>query len=317
MIAFLRRMPIQYKWIIALSIFIPGCRSGSHQAKMTTQNGVMYIENTEHGIWPANKIVVKKDHMSIGNEKNDAQLFHNIEGVATSSDNHIYVLDSGNFRVAVFDENGFFLFKFGSIGSGPGEFRHPIDMEMDKNNNIYVLDYANKRIDKFNRQGKYVFSSKLKIVAHDLAILQEDKVLLTEIRMGSYGAFGWYKNLTDGPETETLQIELPFKSDVIVPKGTSISLEEKFQTLSDGHIYLSIPFPYEIRKYTPSNNLVSVISKTDPRIQAPTIELFESKMNRGKYGISIEENGKSGPCFLHPAGYLINNCTWFESEKIK
>jgi len=76
-------------------------------------------------------------------------------------DPYIIILDSDIAKsVLVFDLNGRFLRKIGSIGQGPGEFYHPNDFTVDKNKKeIYVLDGMLCRINKYDlNTGKYLSS---------------------------------------------------------------------------------------------------------------------------------------------------------------
>ena len=48
-----------------------------------------------------------------------------------------------------------FLSKFGSFGTGDGQFSSPYGITVDSSNNIYVTDYGNDRIQKFNSASTY------------------------------------------------------------------------------------------------------------------------------------------------------------------
>lgn len=66
-------------------------------------------------------------------------------------DDYIYVADSGNNRIQIFNKSTFaFVNKFGSLGSGNGQFNNPMDIAVDSNY-IYVLDRGNGRIQIFNK----------------------------------------------------------------------------------------------------------------------------------------------------------------------
>lgn len=88
--------------------------------------------------------------------------------VATDKDNNIYVSDSGNNRICVFDRDGDFLFEFGEIGVAkpiaggkatwaPGKFSFPygIDVE-DETGKIFVADMVNGRVQIFDNTGKFL-----------------------------------------------------------------------------------------------------------------------------------------------------------------
>ena len=63
---------------------------------------------------------------------------------------HIYVTDTGNKRIVVFNLNGDFITEFGEVGLGDGQFDEPSGMAMDDNGNLYVADTWNQRIQAFS-----------------------------------------------------------------------------------------------------------------------------------------------------------------------
>ena len=49
-----------------------------------------------------------------------------------------------------------FLLKWGSFGSGPGQFKGPTDVKVDPTGNVYVADPANVRVQKFDGNGAFL-----------------------------------------------------------------------------------------------------------------------------------------------------------------
>ncbi|MDH7489838.1 MAG: TIGR03663 family protein [Anaerolineae bacterium] len=82
--------------------------------------------------------------------------FQDPRGVAVDAAGNIYVVDTGNHRVQVFDANGRYLRGWGQYGSGPGEFNEPWGIAVDKEGNVYVADTWNYRVQKFDQDGKFV-----------------------------------------------------------------------------------------------------------------------------------------------------------------
>jgi len=74
-------------------------------------------------------------------------------GVAVDSAGNVYVADPGpgNHRIQKFDSNGTFLTKWGSLGSGDGQFNKPRRVAVDTAGNVYVSDNNNHRIQKFGQ----------------------------------------------------------------------------------------------------------------------------------------------------------------------
>lgn len=75
--------------------------------------------------------------------------------VAVGADGTIYVADSGNHRVQVFDADGRFVRSFGGFGSEPGQFNEPWGIAVDELY-IYVADTWNWRLQRFTLNGTLV-----------------------------------------------------------------------------------------------------------------------------------------------------------------
>jgi hypothetical protein len=77
--------------------------------------------------------------------------------VAWDSQGNIYITDGYvNSRVAKYDKNGDWVKSWGEPGTGPGQFRTPHAIAIDKNDNVYVGDRGNRRVQIFDVNGKYL-----------------------------------------------------------------------------------------------------------------------------------------------------------------
>jgi DNA-binding beta-propeller fold protein YncE len=61
----------------------------------------------------------------------------------------VYVADTGNHRIQKFDSSGTFVIKWGTYGSGNGQFNKPVGIAVDASGYVYVADNDNYRIQKF------------------------------------------------------------------------------------------------------------------------------------------------------------------------
>ena len=52
----------------------------------------------------------------------------------------MYVSDSGNWRIQKFDSDGKFITKWGTNGTGDGQFSDPKGIAIDPYGNVYVTD---------------------------------------------------------------------------------------------------------------------------------------------------------------------------------
>jgi NHL repeat len=62
----------------------------------------------------------------------------------------VYVTDSGNNRIQKFDSNGNFITKWGTNGTGDGQFNAPLSTAIDSSGKVYVADFRNNRIQVFS-----------------------------------------------------------------------------------------------------------------------------------------------------------------------
>ena len=69
---------------------------------------------------------------------------------------NIYVADHDNDRIQKFDGSGTFILKWGSQGTGNGQFQKPYGIAIDSLNNVYVVDKDNDRIQKFDSNGNFL-----------------------------------------------------------------------------------------------------------------------------------------------------------------
>src|SRR6266404_4609388 len=82
--------------------------------------------------------------------------FHYPTNLALSPEGDLYVTDGyGNARVHKFSADGRLLFSWGEPGSGPGQFRIPHGIAVDRRGTVYVADRENSRIQLFTPDGRF------------------------------------------------------------------------------------------------------------------------------------------------------------------
>ncbi len=73
--------------------------------------------------------------------------FHYPKGICCDTQGHIIVSDSWNHRIQKFNENGTFLYSFGSTGASFDQLSYPYDICFDKEHHqLFIADKWNKRI---------------------------------------------------------------------------------------------------------------------------------------------------------------------------
>jgi len=74
--------------------------------------------------------------------------------VAVDGDGNIYVTDTFNNRVEIFDADGNFIRTFGKSGDGPGYFARPKGIAVDGDGHIWVADAVQDRVQVFDQEGR-------------------------------------------------------------------------------------------------------------------------------------------------------------------
>ncbi len=77
--------------------------------------------------------------------------------LAVGKDGRLYVVDSGNFRVQIFDHKGRYLRSFGTAGKQPGQFARPKEIAADAEGNLYVVDGSFGNFQVFDPDGTFQF----------------------------------------------------------------------------------------------------------------------------------------------------------------
>lgn len=130
-------------------------------------DGVTVIKNPKEPLYGEINFELEKD-LSIGREDDENYMFYRVRGVALDSEENIFVLDRGNYRIQKFDKKGKYLQTIGRKGQGPGELETALGFFLDSKNNIYVDDF--RKIDRFNKQGQFIECIPLNIYINDFAV---------------------------------------------------------------------------------------------------------------------------------------------------
>src|SRR5215471_11115535 len=73
---------------------------------------------------------------------------------AVDEDGNLYVSDTFNNRVEIFDADGKFIREFGKAGDGPGYFARPKGIAIDRDGHIWVADAVQDRVQVFTPEGR-------------------------------------------------------------------------------------------------------------------------------------------------------------------
>jgi DNA-binding beta-propeller fold protein YncE len=91
---------------------------------------------------------------TIGRRGSDNGQFNFPTNAAVDRQGALYVADTLNFRVQVFDANGTFVRMFGEPGDSRGSFNRPKGIAVDSEGHIYVADTAFNNFQIFDAEGR-------------------------------------------------------------------------------------------------------------------------------------------------------------------
>jgi DNA-binding beta-propeller fold protein YncE len=78
-----------------------------------------------------------------------ASSFWGPRGIVVDQRGRVLVADTGNKRIAVFDQDGNYLTEFGTSGFDPGQFDEPVAVAVSPGGTVYVTDTWNQRVQAF------------------------------------------------------------------------------------------------------------------------------------------------------------------------
>jgi DNA-binding beta-propeller fold protein YncE len=84
--------------------------------------------------------------------------FGNPRGVLITAESNVYVADTENNRIQLFDVDGDYVSSFGGYGHNEGELSLPAGLALDADGNLLVADSFNHRVQKFEPSGQFLFA---------------------------------------------------------------------------------------------------------------------------------------------------------------
>ncbi len=74
--------------------------------------------------------------------------------VAVDKEGNVYVTDTLNNRIEIFDADGKFIRAFGKNGDGPGHLARPKGIAIDSDGHVWVVDAVQQRVQVFDYEGR-------------------------------------------------------------------------------------------------------------------------------------------------------------------
>lgn len=227
--------------------------------------------------------------------EDENQFFRLPHDIKIGADKLVYIVDTGNNRIQVFDRSGNFKRTIGRKGQGPGDLLSPMSIALYSSNNVIATDYENFRIQTFSPQGNYL--SSFKTMADmpdfvtvtprgDIAVYSYSRSYKTQSILTLYtheGRFirdiGKYEDKTETIEgRESLIIAPDITGGMIV----SYCATPYFQKYSfEGNVLLTVIYdvPFKAPVIKPTNSVGN-------------FKILGKKENRVSFGINTDNVGR-------------------------
>lgn len=233
----------------------------------------------------------------------------------------IYVTDTNNKRVQVFDIAGTPIFKFGKEGEGKGQFKFPYGIAGDSQGNVYVSDLYNGCISIFDSKGnfvKYFAENDPKdaiIEAPGSFRIINDKLYVTDIKKSKLLIFDM-----NGKKVKELGEPGTNKGQFRAPNAVTVD--------KDGNIYVVDTGNQRVQKFDKDGKFIKIINGSpdaneknsvfvNPRgigIDSRGIIYVVSNLTHFVYGFDQEGkklftfggNGESNTQFSLPNGLFVD-----------
>ncbi len=239
-------------------LLAPACRPESEmdgttqwQGTVEQQDGTTLIRTRSGSVWRA---PVHLDTLFTLDQEGRGPPLADIRGVA-ATDERIYVLDIQEAALHIYDTTGAHLRTVGRQGEGPGEFRRPIDLALDRDRNrIFIRDARLRRITVLAPDGSLLAAWSTPTVPglRRPMTATDDGALFLPITVNPEDPPGaWRHGMAGfGPEGPG--------GDTIAPPDTDCPVREvSFAGTTRGSISLPVPFsPETVWAFSPGRRLI-------------------------------------------------------------
>ena len=170
--------------------------------------------------------IIPLDYLySIGSSGDSLGQFNNPQAITIGSSGNLYVVDTGNNRIQIFDLEGNFIKYFGGLGQGQEQFDSPLDINFQDGLNVFVTDFNNHRVYRLDRQ------------------LNAISIISGEVAYGNVENFFFPKSITVSKQGDIFLVE--GENNSVIKFDSFFKPISKFGSIENGEGYLSSPTQIE------------------------------------------------------------------------
>ncbi len=235
--------------------------------KIKIVDGITVVMNGKKPNPPAGRSASPKltEELVLGLAEKPEESFSQVGAIEVDKSGHIYVSDTKDKRIKVFNPEGQLVRTIGQPGQGPGEFETPLSLHWSPRGELMVEDAQNKRLAFFNPAGKFLnqISYTDKLILMNLKVDKQGNILAQEMTLAGNGIF--YEIKKFDPQLKPLfsldkfEFTLPLLGGK--KKMNPFDSVAWYEFDPSGQIYYARMNRYEIKIFTPEGKQVRTIQK--------------------------------------------------------
>ncbi len=143
---------------VFIAFFVLSNSLQAKEIKIKTENGIQVVYNPKKPAPPPGspKSLILTEDLSIAENEVGDFIFSEIRTIEVDDEGNIYVADSKEVCVKVFDKNGKHIRTFGKKGQGPGEIQFFTRVHMFAGKEIMIYDMGNNRLSFYSLDGEFL-----------------------------------------------------------------------------------------------------------------------------------------------------------------
>jgi hypothetical protein len=284
-----RKLPVPTIVFISLLILFIACGKQKTEWKGTIEevDGVTVVKNPDNPLYSGDVFNIEEELAVGGADANGEFMFSRI-ALDVDDKGNLYVLETKDVEIRVFDENGRHIFSFGKKGQGPGEMMRPtsVGFQITPQNEIMLYDPPSQRYIFFSLDGKYlrrISTTTLGTVLNPVTLNSRGEFIAQTVPPPMYDKelkifdsdFSTLKVITTLKNPPWNQSEIPVLEPSII-----------YDVSQEDNIIWGSSDKYEISVLNPEGELIKKIIKDYNAVEVSedykkrVIELYESRLQR-------------------------------------
>ncbi len=285
-------------------LLLANCQSekkAQWKGKITKEGDVEVVHNPDLPLYPEGYLQLEEDLSLDGTSGSEESLLASIRSVVVDEGENIYILDSEEDVIKVFDKEGKYLRTIGAPGQGPGELSSPTMLSLF--GDTILVHEASRRLSFFKTNGEFIRSLSTK----EHWVLQarcdsQGNIIVVTGRLDPENPA--YEYLKFDPDFNFLfkLTESPAPSPA---KGFNPFMAVSYFVVGPGdQIIYGYPVDYTIQVYSPEGKLIRKITreyvpvevseeekKEWERENPPDVKLAMSKYHSAYRRFKVDEDG--------------------------